>query len=1180
MGDELRVRRIWSVARCEFLVLIRSARTWIALLIGVCSLAAAAAILSYVSGPGASWSITAQLFSAKYLTSTLGGPLVLVFSVLVVLLGCDYLSRDRSIGIDESIRAHPVRNHELILGRALCIFVVAQLLFALSVTLLLVVQRVLQAVGLTAGVSSWTGGLAYIFCDAAAVLGFWTAFVVLVGTLLKNRLLVAVVALGFVVTHYVVAQIAPIHHSGYLSGVGPLTPSMPSDLLASYGDRIPTFLHRIAVLLIALGIVAVAVLCLNRRDDLKKLSIATIGLLLLGFGSSVLFGLLKWEDIRKEERIAWIQEHRKYADEPIADLVEIRGHVRIVPGESLELDLVLVLSAQGDTNLNELVLSLNPGLAISSLKAGSVEHDDYTFEYGLLRIALDEPLLPDERLEIGISAIGEPNVQFAYLEEVVDLRQQPRATGLPILALGHAPSIFDRTYVALVPAVRWLPIPGSTFRSSNVDQRTRDSFAVDLTVTVPRGWTIAAPDRQSTSTSDDLMESYQIAPSIAIPNFMLLASEFATNAMQIEGIEVELLLHKRHRSVFSWAADYTSGIERLTSQWLKSAEEKGLGYPYQRFLFVEIPSTLRAYGGALPLGSALASPGVSTFREWSLPAVSVTTLWRRHIASFGGMQSEYLPDMLVNNYIHPFLDSDSFGSRLQSHLWRNFSTHQAHASGQGAVALDLVVRLLTNYVVTNSGPNSRWNYRPEFSALSVNREQLVERLRSRTAPSFLMPIGNDAFSYLLLRALEGRSGAWSALARPLGDLTEQNDPEFEWRLLNVKCFAITTMLIRALGNEDSGRFLAALRSKFTGSTYTLEDIKELADELSLPVLDYIDAWITEPGLPGIIVDNVRVTEGTDQEGETEYQVSVEVHNKERIPGVVTIKLLQSWSQPPYWTLIPTNIAKSVPVAANSRVEVSLTSQSEPEYLQIQPFLSHNRFQWDIQLPRPILNGSDDEVDSAYQVTESNGLVYSERVVVDDLDSAFEVDSDLVSSRKFRFGLLFGPQSRLQVDEDAGLPKYNPFSKDPQVWSRSEFAGAHGNYRRTSAVGIGTDKDSWARFSAELEVPGLWQLQYHLPVDPRLGESFENMYVANIAVARSVPLSSQGTYTLRVLQDGVEEQISFDASVGTMGWNDVGSFDLTSGSVGVEVSSKSDGTFVYADAVQWLRRDSDAESSSR
>lgn len=1134
---------------------------------------AAYLVLRYVNGPGAILSVTAHLFDVKYLTSTLGGPTILVFSVLVVLLGCDCLSRDRSIAIEETIHSHALRNHQLILGRAVSVFLISLCLFALSVTFLLVTQRILQASNLSLGVSSLQDGITYVFGDAAPLLFFWTAVVVFLSALLKNRFFVACFGIGIVVAHYVLVQITSIHYSGYVSGVGPLTPSMPSELLGEATDYIPTLIHRASIVLLAIGVVGLSVFFFNRRDQVKQLPIASASILILALGCSFVAGLLAWHDGQQRERKAWIQAHRELSLVSIVDLREISGDVRIEPGNLMELDLNLTVSPRIGEELNKLVFSFNPGLSISGLSLSTHERPDYTFENGVLHILLDKPLIQGEQLEIGLQAAGKPVTQFAYLDEDFDIRQQASSESSPILALGQDASIFEDSYVALMPSVKWLPMPGANFGENDLDTRQKEYFSVDLTVSIPEDWTIAAPDRQHIASDNvDKYASFRISPSTPIPNFALIASDFASYQMQLEGIDLELLLSKRHANSLSYAAQYTSGIVDLVSPWLKKAKEVGLDYPYQRFTMVEIPSTLRSYAGTWPHDSHLSSPGVLMFREWTLPAARFESFWKRY--GVLSMQLENVPTLTMR-YFQLFLDSDLFGASFQEQLWRNFSTFQTQPAGRGALALDLIVRLLTISVITGTSEPLMWSHRPDFSALNVNSQRLIERLESRNN-LLISNYNNDLLAYFVEQIYETQHAGWEALSLPLVELGTHRDPKSDWKLLNVKGLVVATMLSRALGVEDTGRFLSALRTKFVGGTYSLEDINDLAVELELPVLKCLETWITDSGLPGFVIDEIEVIEGTDEEGTPKFVTNVVVRNNEPVPGVVTARLQQTWSQGQYWMLFPTTILESVYVDANSSEHLVLESPTQPEYLQIQPFLSHNRYTWDVQLPEPIAEKTlSAGILNPNQPTDESIQEFADRVVVDDLDQKFFVENGSATPTGFRFVNLFRSRAMNQHAMDQGLPRYDVLAETPQIWSRTDFSGAHGRYRRTSVVAVETEEENWARFEAELGTSGSWKLQYHLPVEPRFAESQENMYMmyrsSNIASAQ--PFGKQGTYNLRVLQAGSEKPISFDASLGTMGWNDIGTFNLSEGTVGLEVSSASDGSFVYADAVRWVLRDS-------
>ncbi len=82
----------------------------------------------------------------------------------------------------------------------------------------------------------------------------------------------------------------------------------------------------------------------------------------------------------------------------------------------------------------------------------------------------------------------------------------------------------------------------------------------------------------------------------------------------------------------------------------------------------------------------------------------------------------------------------------------------------------------------------------------------------------------------------------------------------------------------------------------------------------------------------------------------------------------------------------------------------------------------------------------------------------------------------------------------------------------------------------------------------------WRLAYHLWIvkDP------------TGAYQRFVP----GEYEMTLVANGMRRAIEFDATASTYGWNELGEFDLEAGAVSLEVSNKTTGNVVFADAIRW------------
>ena len=142
---------------------------------------------------------------------------------------------------------------------------------------------------------------------------------------------------------------------------------------------------------------------------------------------------------------------------------------------------------------------------------------------------------------------------------------------------------------------------------------------------------------------------------------------------------------------------------------------------------------------------------------------------------------------------------------------------------------------------------------------------------------------------------------------------------------------------------------------------------------------------------------------------------------------------------------------------------------------------------------------------------------------------------------------------LEDELDEGLPEFISF-RPPPVWSRSHSYHGWGRYRRTVALVASGPGDQTASFTTTLPYGDRWRLAYHL-------------WIVNTpqgAYQRFVP----GEYEMTLVANGKRRAIEFDATASTDGWNELGEFDLETGAVSLEVSNKTTGNVVFADAIRW------------
>ena len=529
------------------------------------------------------------------------------FLALVALLACtlflafDMRGRDRRERIMAVLDARPASNFTLLAAR-LGGVVVTVWLSALLLVVLMLGTALAASIPLVEPLSA----LAFVFVDTLPLFVFFGAVVVLLAAALGNRWLVAAVALALLGAWVWALGNVPLRFARPLLGHADLFYN--SDILPRFAD-LPVLLHRASLLLAGAGLIALAA-ALHPRPAQHRGRTAAIGLALVAAGAAGI-GALAWQAVAEVAQLErWRASHtaaqeRRGGQRP--DIEHVAGEIDIAPGDGLALDIVLRVAPRGGDSL---LFSFNPGLAISELlldgRPASHQHED-----GLLEVAL--PPQAGERVTLSLRAHGAPLVRFAYL----DANQSPldRAILDEFNALGRDAAIFDSRYVALMPAIRWLPAAGASIGGGDPGVAPRDFFTADIEVRAPADWLVAGPGRREAVTGTADEAKFRFQPAAPVPAFALLASRFERRAAQVAGVELEVLLSPKHTHNLAFFADAASQIVERAQELLGAAERAGLAYPYRAFALVETPTTLRAYGGGWRLDTVRSLPGMLLLRE-------------------------------------------------------------------------------------------------------------------------------------------------------------------------------------------------------------------------------------------------------------------------------------------------------------------------------------------------------------------------------------------------------------------------------------------------------------------------------------------------------------------------------------------------------------------------------------
>ena len=141
-----------------------------------------------------------------------------------------------------------------------------------------------------------------------------------------------------------------------------------------------------------------------------------------------------------------------------------------------------------------------------------------------------------------------------------------------------------------------------------------------------------------------------------------------------------------------------------------------------------------------------------------------------------------------------------------------------------------------------------------------------------------------------------------------------------------------------------------------------------------------------------------------------------------------------------------------------------------------------------------------------------------------------------------------------------------------MWTRdSNEPRSWGKYRRTYARIAAGSGNRRAIFTATLPRAGLWELAYHSPF---VGGKMRKRGKDNAKRERMARLtgdsgSELGQYDVTLLTENRVRPVEFDASAAERGWNDLGTFDLTAGTVRLSISDATEGESVIVDAIRWM-----------
>jgi ABC-type transport system involved in multi-copper enzyme maturation permease subunit len=1129
----IRMKEVMAIARAERRITRRLVRYWIFL--GLAYLIALIIYFYYsaIHGLFSSYSGTVGAISPRFLLSAIGLYYSLIFLVGTIFLAFDLRARDNRERMVEVLDSRPYSNLELVTGRFLGILLSSWIPIVILAILFEIIGFILRGIGSPIGETIEIFSLfSFVFVMAIPALSFAIALVFFITLLVRNRLAAAVILLILMGLSYWTTFRLPFVYKTLFDIVGIGNMNFASDIVPRL-TTLEGLMQRLSVLFAAFSLLGFSAAVHPRLDggSRKKLAAGSMAAMICAFLFAGAVYYKNAGDIRIMK--TWKEAHAAFSDEIVPDLKKVTGNIMVTPGKALSFELDIIFGAPDEGPLQKALFTLNPGQEVKGVSDTSGEATPFSNDNGLLVFTLPQTLRPGEETAVHLTAQGMPDNRFAFLYSAINL-ETLRLTQANLLLLGEAPGVFKKSFVALMPGLRWLPVSGPEKGRDDPRIRAVDYFDMDLQVELPGGWLAAGPGKRHKVEGNKDRVTFRFSPPSPVPEVALIASRFESRAIEIEDVTLEVLINEKHMNNLEVLAETGEKIRQWVGDRFREAKEYGLGYPYDALTLVEVPNALRSYGGGWRMGTTMAPPGMLLMREMGFPTARFDSAFRKP-ESFKGMEGGI--QQAEWERLKTFFTNDFSGGNILSGGSQNFFLNQTSAKGPEGLALNYVMEILSNLLIGET--------KSYFSAHILADETGLGRVAGAIASSYVSdPSRQRSIVDTTISSVISQPEVWEqALDVSLKDMDPWENPARTIDVLTLKANAVAQSILDTMGREKTLQLLATIRNDHIGQSFSLDDMLKAGNTLGYNLAEILGDWLGSTDLPGFVCEKAEIYRIPDSEdGNPRYQLLFTIRNDESAPGLFRFvyEYLEAGGKTEY--------VKSEPIrlAGKSTVQFGKVVSRYPGQIFLEPYLSLNRNRFLLTLNTSEL----EKIKKTEAIEGIKELPYSQPqescIVIDDLDPGF----DVIEAEKDN-GMRIRARENRRLATDQGLP-ITPSYILPKTWSRLANTNSYGKYRHTLAVVRAGEGEKKAVFETDIKQAGKWDLELFIPRK-------NNIY----------PNRKWGTYHLVITDgNGDAHEIEFDSKAASTGWSLAGSIDLPQGETILTISDKTDGQFVVADAIRW------------
>ena len=1066
--------------------------------------------LAMLLGDGPRWNMRAVSSVIPYVNLILFN---VALSIIASFLASEFLKRDRKLDTTEVIYIRSMSNGEYVIGKTIGILKVFFALTVLFLTVSGIINLFLEEVSFD--VFSY---LVYPVLITFPTLVFILGLAYLLMMVVKNQAVTFVLLLGYIASCLFYLS----HHFNHVFDFMAFSFPMVYSDMAGFADITGILLQRGSYLFMGLGFILFSVVFINRLEQSRPMWLVSLLLSLVFMGGGGL--MMAWQIISAKNNLADRQEmmalESRYIGAP--NVTVKRCDLEVAHrGDRLAAVAGMRVANEGGEPLTRAIFSLNPGLTVSSV-TGEGGPLPFTRERHL--VLVDLALAAGQSGDITLVYEGTIDENACYLD--IDEEDRNLNFRIMIYPLNKKYSFLKPGYVLLTREAKWYPSSRLIYSKEKGMLNPAQFVDYTLKVTTTPGLTAISQGRRDEGEKG----VFHFTNEKPLTDISLIIGRYREWAVTVDSVEYFLAVQEGHdyfRKFFTHVEDTVPYIIREVKEEYESKLE--LDYPFKRFGIVEVPVHFVSFPRVWTLAKEVMQPEMSLFPEKGMGMAVADFQFRQDRAEqqnkeSGGEETEAERETaMLKDFLSSTLTSEArmfFGGndglRYFSSSFVAFPSYYTHAYYLHAKDWTFLNRAFESYWMKKTGETDRGYW--------------AEALTDDDKANVLLQ--EKSFQKIVKEEEAGKiSNVISAKGNYLFTMMESTTDPVAYRktlaaLLKRHSFSVLPFDTFAVSMEEAGNAgWKGMLTRVSGET----------------------------PMAAFLVDNIRAVSFKKEE-RTWYGVSFKMTNTEPVRGLVKVGFRMGGGRGGgdffFGRGQQENLSgeRLVSIDGGKTLEIQVILDDEPRALVVNTLISKNlpsRLTFTLGKAEEI-NGIFEE--SIKMVDKPVVLARKNEFIVDNEGEGFTVTETANQT----------PLRALIAGETEEEEKYIPMRwRGPHQWKATISTGFYGSTVRSAHFirsGDGIERATW--------VPALEEAGYY------------DIYTY-IGKGEDTPMRGDDgdtEYHYIVHGDDGEEEVELMLKDAKNGWNHLGSFYVTPNNARVELTDRSKGRSVVADAVKWEKRD--------